>query len=65
MARKGKEINNIKAGVDFPLIKIFFIITIGIVTLGYLLYNQYKKMKGKQCYYSNRNNINIILLIYK
>ena len=47
MARKGKEINNIKAGVDFPLIEIFFIITIGIVTLGYLLYNQYKKMKGK------------------
>jgi len=47
MARKGKEINNIKAGVDFPLIEIFFIVTVGIITIVYLLYNKYKKMKGK------------------
>jgi len=47
MARKGKEVNDIKLGTEFPLLEIAFIIGVSIVTLGYLLYNQYKKVKGK------------------
>jgi len=47
MARNERKADNIVTGISFPLIEIFVIVTVGLITTVYLFYKSYKKYKEK------------------